>query len=168
MLSGKHNNKRIIPKVILWLLTGFWLAFCLYLSWQTGTETTGLSWKIARVLLKALGAVGLAPDPQRFHMSLRLFAHFGVFLITGILFAGALEVSLPGKEYKNINVFLLGSSTCAFIAVLAEVGKLAVPGRHLTWSEAGLNVLGAVVGVAAVCLAVHLYASRNAERNRSK
>ena len=41
---------------------------------------------------------------------------------------------------------------CVFIAVLAEVGKLAVPGRHLTWSEAGLNVIGAVVGVAVVCL----------------
>lgn len=166
-MSKRLNRAGCAPlRIFLWSLTVLWLAFCLYLSWQTGPETAGLSERLAQVLLKVLGVVGLTPDPQRFHMDLRLFAHFGVFFITGVLFAASLEVSLPGGSRKDITVFLLGSSICAFIAVAAEVGKLSVPGRHLTWSEAGLNVLGAVCGTAAVCLAAHLYASWKAKRKQ--
>lgn len=136
------------------------LTFCLYRSWETSVETARLSRKIVQVLLKLLSYLDSTSDPQRFHMGLRLFAHFGVLLITNILFASSLEVSLPGGNRKNIHVFLLGSSAYAFIAVAAEVGKLAVRGRHLTWSETGLNVFSVVVGVAVVCLAVRMYALR--------
>lgn len=166
MLSGKYNIKRSFLRLIFWLITILWAAFCLFLSWQTGQETAELSSGIAQFLLILLGKAGFTPDPQQFHMGLRLFAHFGVFLITGVLLAGSLEVSLPVGKRQNIYVFLLGSSICAFVAVAAEVGKLAVPGRHLTWSETGLNVLGAIVGVALVCLAVRIYVSWRARRNR--
>lgn len=49
---------------------------------------------------------------------------------------------------KRIVLFSASVVLCAIIAVLSEVGKHCVPGRHLTWSEAGLNVLGAVCGIA--------------------
>ncbi len=141
-------------QVILWLLTILWLAFCLYLSWQTGEETAGFSQRIARFLLDLLGKLGVRPDAQRFHAGLRLFAHFGVFFVTGLLAAGALFASLPRGRGRA--AFWIAAVFCALVAVLAEVGKLAVPGRHLTWSEAGLNVLGAVCGVAVVGFFVEL------------
>lgn len=138
------TNKRIFLQVSLWLLTILWLVFCLYLSWQTGEETGQFSQQIARFLLDLLGGLGLTPDPQQFHVRLRLFAHFGVFFVTGFLTAAALFVSLPrGQGSKAV---WIAAVSCALIAVLAEVGKLPIPGRHLTWSEAGLNVLGAVCG----------------------
>ena len=148
MLSGKSENKRIIFQVILWLLTILWLAFCLYLSWQTGEETGQFSQRIARFLLDLLGRLGLQPDAQQFHAGLRLFAHFGVFFVTGLLTASALYVSLP-RSKRKITLWIAVVS-CTLVAVLAEVGKLTVPGRHLTWSEAGLNVVGAIGGVLAV------------------
>lgn len=166
--SSKSNHNRIIPQVIFWILTLLWFFFCLYLSWQTGEETVGFSQQISQLLLELLSKLGIRPDAPRFHAGLRLFAHFGVFLMTGVLFAASLEVSLPGGAHKNIKVLLIGSLTCAFIAVAAEVGKLAVPGRHLTWSETWLNVLGSVCGVAAVCLLVCLCASRKAKHCRPR
>ena len=141
-------------RIILWLLTILWLAFCFYLSWQTGEETTGFSQRIARFLLDLLGRLGLQPDPQQFHAGLRLFAHFGVFFVTGLLTAGALSISLPLGNGGM--AFWIAAVSCALIAVLAEVGKLAVPGRHLTWSEAGLNVLGSICGVLAAYFVFHL------------
>lgn len=152
--------------VLLWIITLLWLGFCLYLSWQTGAETAGFSWRIVQFLLPILNKFGLSPDPQRFHMGLRLFAHFGVFFVTGVLFAGSLEVMFSGRAHRDVIVFLLAAAIGAFIAVAAEVGKLAVPGRHLTWSEAGLNVLGAACGAAVVCLLVWLCAFVRARRNK--
>ena len=144
MFSEKSKKMRIIFQAILWFLTLLWLAFCLYLSWQTGEETAGFSQRIARFLLDLLGKLGLQPDALHFHAGLRLFAHFGVFFVTGLLTASALFVSF--SRDKRRMAFWIAAISCSLIAVLAEVGKLPIPGRHLTWSETGLNVVGAFVG----------------------
>ena len=149
-MISERSNKCTILQVILWLLTILWLAFCLWLSWQNGEKTTEFSQRIAQFFLDLLGRLGVQPDAQQFHAGLRLFAHFGVFFVTGILTAAALSVSLPRSQGRK--AFWIAAVSCALIAVLAEVGKLGVPGRHLTWSEASLNVLGAVCGVTAVSL----------------
>ncbi len=135
--------------IILWIATIFWLILCFYLSWQTGEATGKLSQKLSQFLIDLLNRVGVTPDPQQFHASLRLFAHFGVFFVTGVLLACAVAATFP----QSNRIVLLSVSTvlCAIIAVLSEVGKLNVPGRHLTWSEAGLNIIGAVCGIA--CMA---------------
>lgn len=159
MFSEKSSKKRFIIKVILWLLTILWLTFCLYLSWQTGEETAGFSQRIARFLLDLLGRLGIRPDAQQFHAGLRLFAHFGVFFVTGILTAAALSVSLPRGQGRK--AFGIAGVSCALIAVLAEVGKLGVPGRHLTWSEVVLNMLGAICGVILVRIHIYLYSVQN-------
>lgn len=168
MSKGKNSGGRSLVEALLWGVTLLWLAFCLYLSWQTGPETAALSGGVVQFLLPILNKLGLTPDPQRFHMGLRLMAHFGVFFVTGALFAAALEATLPPKPSRSLTVFLLASAVSALIAVAAEVGKLAVQGRHLTWSEAGLNVLGALLGVIAVCLTVRLCAALRARRDRSR
>ena len=132
----------------LWLSIFLWLTFCFYLSWQPSDSTTQLSQTIAHFLLELLGHLGLSPAPQKFHESLRLFAHFGVFFVTGFLLACAIAATFP--QSNKIVLFSVSAVLCTIIAVLSEVGKLNVPGRHLTWSEVGLNVLGAVCGI--VCM----------------
>ncbi len=161
-----QNKKYILATISLWFLSLMWLLFCFYLSWQTGEETVGFSQQVAQLLLELPNKLGIRPDAQQFHAGLRLFAHFGMFFVNGLLTSSALYISLPRSKWKR--AFWIAAISCTVIAVLAEVGKLVVPGRHLTWSETGLNVLGAVVGVAVVCLAVHLYASRKAKRGRSQ
>ena len=131
---------------ILWTAAIFWLFLCFYLSWQTGEATGKLSQKLAHFLIEILNRVGITPDPQQFHAGLRLFAHFGVFFVTGVLLACAIAATFP--QSNKIVLFSVSAVLCSIIAVLSEVGKLNVPGRHLTWSEAGLNVLGAVCGIA--------------------
>lgn len=146
-MSQKGNNRtRILLRIILWSAVIVWLLTCLYLSWQTGEETAGLSWRIAQFLLELLNRIGLKPDAQQFHTGLRLFAHFGIFFITGFLVSGALEVSLSQRARRNPVPFLIAVMLCSLVAILAEVGKLGIPGRHLTWSEAALNVVGIICG----------------------
>ena len=148
--------KRKLLSIIPWIATIAWLSLCLYLSWQTGEETTEFSQRIAQFLLDLLGRLGLQPDAQQFHAGLRLFAHFGVFFVTGLLTAGAFSISLPWDLGRT--AFWVAAISCTLVAVLAEVGKLAVPGRHLTWRETGLNVVGAVCGaglIRVVCAFVY-------------
>lgn len=131
-------------KIILWAAAVGWLVVCLFLSWQTGEETVGLSLKIAQWVCSFLSGMGFMVELESLHMHLRLFAHFGIFFAEGILAGGAAAVSFPKRKKLALPLTSLAISC---LAVLAEVGKLPVPGRHLTWSEAALNVLGAVLGV---------------------
>ena len=149
-MNFKSGVKQNMLRIALWIAAIAWLAFCFFLSWQNGGDTAGLSWIIAEFFMKILKNVGLAFQVEQFHKYLRLFAHFGIFFVAGTLFAGAMEVSLPQNPNRERNTFCAAAGICSFAAVLAEVGKLAVPGRHLTWSEAGLNVVGAICGAAIV------------------
>ena len=141
-----ESHKARLLRCVLWTATVLWLILCFYLSWQTGEATGKLSQRLSHFLIDLLNRVGITPDPQQFHANLRLFAHFGVFFVTGVLLASAIAATFP----QSNRIILLSVSTvlCAIIAVLSEVGKLNVPGRHLTWSEAGLNIIGAVCGIA--------------------
>lgn len=135
---------RKILKIGLWAASAAWLAFCFFLSWQSGGDTAGLSWSIAEFLTGLLRSLGISVQTELFHTHLRLFAHFGIFFVAGLLLASALEVTLPWSRSRELRSFLIAGLVCTLSAVLAEVGKLAVPGRHLTWSETALNAAGAV------------------------
>ena len=131
--------------MIWWSLTLGWLALCLFLSWQTGEGTGRLSLAIVRFLLKVLALVGVTPEESTFHMILRKCAHFGVFFIAGILFCGATEALWKIKPVRGW-VHLLCGATVTLVALLADVPKIWIPGRHLQWSESCLNAAGALVG----------------------
>ena len=113
------------------------------------TEYSDRITELARFLLGLLARVGIYPDQTAFHMGLRLAAHFGVFFIDGLLAAAALAVSLPRAE-RRAWPYIMAALACSALAVVAEVGKLYVPGRHLQWDETLLNVAGSVLGVGLV------------------
>ena len=138
--------KRKIITCILWLAAIGWTAFCLFLSWQTGAATGALRLKIAQFLLKLLGHVGITLELNTFHMALRLAAHFGVFFLAGLLFDAALGTTLPPTGRANGAAFFVAALVYSAGAVLAEVAKLKIPGRHLQWDEAMLNVAGVLCG----------------------
>lgn len=152
--------------VLLWLTALGWAAFCLFLTWQTGEGTGALSMSIAQFLLRLLARAGVTPDPALFHTKLRLLAHFGVFCVSGLLFAGALAASMSLGRRSRDWVFFIPAAGCSAGAVLAEVVKLQIPGRHLQWDEAMLNVAGVVLGVFAVWLLCLLSRGIHARRQR--
>ena len=151
-MDSKNGVKHNVLRITLWIAAIEWLTFCFFLSWQNGSDTAGFSWIIAEFFMKTLKNVGLAFGVEQFHKYLRLFAHFGIFFVAGVLFACAMEASLPQNPNRNLKAFCIAAGICSFAAVLAEVGKLAVPGRHLTWSEVGLNVVGAICGAGLITI----------------
>ena len=138
--------KRKIITGILWLAALGWTAFSLFLSWQPGEETGALSLKIAKFLLKLLGYIGVTLELEPFHMGLRLAAHFVVFFLAGLQFDAALGTTLPPTGRSNGVTFFVTALVYSAGAVLAEVAKIKIPGRHLQWDEAMLNVAGVLCG----------------------
>lgn len=138
-----QRSKRTVP-VILWLLSILWLLLALGLSSQTGPETGELSRKIAEFL----GDILSVPETSMtaFHSGLRTAAHVIVYFVLAFLVCGATLATFPERRYA----WLVGMLACIDISVIDEYRKAFIPGRHCSWSEAGLNVLGCVLG--AVCV----------------
>jgi VanZ family protein len=63
--------------------------------------------------------------------------------ILGTLTATASKITWKEAKGLGLKVIAVG----AILAVLDEVKKLYISGRHLSWPEAGLNILGVVGGV---------------------
>lgn len=139
------RSKRYISIAIWWSLTLGWLALCLFLSWQTGEDTGRLSLAVTHFLMKILHLVGITPEETAFHMLLRKCAHVGVFFIAGLLFCGATESLWKLRPVRGW-VHLLCGAAVTLLALLADVPKIWIPGRHLQWSESCLNAAGALAG----------------------
>lgn len=137
----------------LWLgLTTVWVGVCLFLTWQTGEGTGQLSLIITRWILKLLAAVGIRPEEGSFHMVLRKCAHFGVFFVAGFLACGTTEAFLR-LIHGGGWIRLASGATVTALALFADVPKLWIPGRHLTWSESAMNAAGALAGFLTMLLA---------------
>lgn len=137
-MKGSINLKRFLPIV----LSILWLVLAVFLSLQNGSGTGELSRSLTRWLVDLLSCFGLNLDFTTFHVFLRIAAHFIVFFVLGMLFAW----SLNAWGATRIWHVLLTLAVVTAIAVLVEVGKLWIPGRHLQWNEALLNVIGAWCG----------------------
>lgn len=74
--------------------------------------------------------------------ALRTLAHLlGFFVLGGLLYAALIPI-WAGVGERFSKALVIGAT----FAVLDEIKKIAIAGRHLSWLEAGLNVLGAVCG----------------------
>ena len=144
--------------VIYFLPAVLWLGIIFFLSGQTGEQTASLSLSIARWLARFFPGASEAG----LHMWLRKLAHIGVYFVEGALLFPALRRTLrsAGKGFAATLVL------CALIAAADEAHKALIPGRHCSWDEAGLNVLGAFLGAGAVLIAGALRARRKKQRNR--
>ena len=73
----------------------------------------------------------------------RLVAHVLVFAVLSMLVCGALLLTIKRKGI----IYLLSFGIGTLFSVGSEVGKLFVPGRHCSFSDMILNVLGCVLGI---------------------
>lgn len=141
------RTKRI--EIILWIAVVLWLLLVLFFSFQSGTSTAKASGTIAKIIYSILVRCGINVDYSVLHPSLRTSAHFFVFCVFGILLESAI---LSGSHEKNRirpGIFCIAVYTA--ICIAPEVIKRWIPGRHLQWDEALLNILGAYVGMIVVC-----------------
>ena len=144
--------------IFRWLGVVFWAALMVFLSRQTGTETTVLSTGIATAIKKVLDLFGISAELNSLHMLLRSFAHVVAYTVLAALLFHALC-----SRNKNKKAVLISSiwtlALCIIAAVLDEYQKKFINGRHCQWDEAGLNFLGACLGVA-VCTLIHKFIRR--------
>jgi VanZ family protein len=111
------------------------------MSSQNGTQTAQTSLPLSRFVIWLLGLPGTALKPVDRH--LRTLAHFaGFFVLGGAAYVSA-RVTWPGRRRRVAWIIAL----CGAAAVLDEVKKIFITGRHLSWPEAGLNLLGLLCGV---------------------
>lgn len=124
-------------------LSVLWLVLAVFLSLQNGSGTGELSRGLTEWLVELLGRLGLKLNFETFHAFLRTAAHFIVFFVMAVLFAWALNA----WGATRIRHVLVALAAVTAIAVLVEVGKLWIPGRHLQWDEVLINVVGAWCGI---------------------
>lgn len=109
-----------------------------WLSHQTG-EQTG---RVSRTLAKDLHPLCRQEDPERLNALLRRAAHIVVFAVLAVLATRAVT-SVDGKAYLPT---LYGA--LAVWCWADEATKRFVPGRHFSWLDVGLNLLGSCLGAA--------------------
>ncbi len=141
-----HMDKAELYRWMVWSVPFIWLALLMWLSAENGTATNQTSSRLTAAIVDLLGisenhAAGLN------HL-LRTFAHLFVFFVFGGAVYYAAWVSQPYQSGAALRSFI----ACIILAVIDEVKKLWIPGRHLDWGEMGLNCIGAAVGV---CLALY-------------
>ena len=144
-------------KALCYLPSILWLGIIFFLSGQTGEQTTSLSLSIAQWLMRFFPGA----SETGLHMWLRKLAHIGVYFVEGALLFPALRRTLRGAGKGFLTTLVL----CALIAAVDEAHKALIPGRHCSWDEAGLNVLGAFLGAGTALIVGALKARREkAER----
>ncbi len=141
-----HMDKAELYRWVVWSVPFIWLALLMWLSAENGTATNRTSSRLTAAIVGLLGisekhAAGLN------HL-LRTFAHVFVFFVFSSAVYYTAWVSQPYQSGTALRSFI----ACIILAVIDEVKKLWIPGRHLDWGEMGLNCIGAAVGV---CLALY-------------
>ena len=151
---------------MLWILCCSWLVFLLWLSSEDGVSTAYTSRQLSQLILKLFHL----PQNQLSQVDqvIRTLAHFVGFFVMGGLSYTASKATWEESKCLIFKVITAG----AVLAVLDEVKKLFITGRHLSWPEAGLNAVGIVCGVLFLCgirwLIARVKTKRNLADNRSQ
>ena len=135
-------------QIILWILCITWIIVLVFFSSESGSSTQRRSRELAKVMVAVFQmAQTMVPQVDRF---LRSFAHFAGFFVLGSLVYAAVRGTFTRLRHPSLLCMIL----CSGIGVVDEIKKLPIPGRHLDWPDAGLNVLGVCFGVVLMTLIV--------------
>ena len=116
-----------------------WLIHLLVLSSQNGPQTAATSLPMAEWIQQHFFP---QDSVDGVHMYLRKWAHFIVYFIESGLLVLAMKNVM--KAWKAAcAVFGL----CTILAIADEAHKVLIVGRHCQWDEAGINIVGVIMGV---------------------
>lgn len=142
------RNKRILITIILsWSLVILWMGLIFFFSHQPARESSELSSGITEVIVDVVNVI--APDNDQIFnrdiisFSIRKAAHFGVYLVLGLLVSnGLIYSSIPRSK-----AIILALLICVLYAISDEFHQLYVPGRSGQVSDVLLDSSGGLVGV---------------------
>ena len=123
---------------VSFLITTIWFCFMTYLSHQNGKATTELSKGIVEKIIEYFQV----ENYNEIHYIIRKLAHPFVFIIFAILVLFTISLKWKSKRIYIYVILIMGLG-----AWLDEFTKLQISGRHFSWEDSLLNLLGVIIGV---------------------
>lgn len=124
-----------------------WFGLMIFLSHQNGDATYVTGMGLTKAVLDLAAWLGIALEAEALHMLLRRAAHVGLFLVFALLVMLTAS-SLRAQHAVRIPVWA-PALFCVLFAWADEATKILVNGRHFSWIDVGLNLIGCAVGCAA-------------------
>lgn len=129
---------------ILPLILIIWTFLILFLSFQTGTDTTNMSMGFTKCVLELFMGSDIPQDVlYSWDMMFRLWAHPFIFFFFSILAMKAVSEFVKKQWYSVAFTGISG----VILAAFTEAGKWNIPGRHFNRGEMWLNIAGVVSGI---------------------
>lgn len=154
--ENKKDKKKIFIRAILFLLIVVWVIVVYEFSNQTGSESSGLSRKIASLLFRKEEVIDVA-EPV-----IRKLAHFSEYTVGGILFYSLFSTYDYTKKQRSIISLLLG----IWYASFDEIHQLFIPNRNGSIIDVGIDTLGIIFGIMFIRLIFRLYNKKNLEKGK--
>ena len=134
-------------KILSWSLVILWMGLIFFFSHQPATESSKLSSGITEAIVDVVNIIApdndLISNQESINFIIRKGAHFGVYLILGLLV-------YKGLIYSNISkhkVIILAVLICILYAISDEIHQLFISGRSGQVSDVLLDSAGGLVGV---------------------
>lgn len=145
------NQKRIL----LWLVLLSWMFLIFHLSNQPAVISAETSKQVSQQILEI---VQENPTPQAvrsFDSFLRNSAHFGLFLILGLLTYPTFLVQ--GYSKAKMKSIFFG----IFYALTDEIHQIFVEGRAFQLRDLGLDIAGVILGCSMVFFVISMFRRRS-------
>ena len=132
-------------KLLPWIFVILWMTLIFFLSHQPAMESNQLSSGIIKRIYDIIKMIApdIRLDLESLNHIIRKLAHFGVYLILGILIANGLIYN----KKSRINAILLALLICILYAISDEIHQIFIPGRSGQVSDVLIDSLGGLVGI---------------------
>ena len=116
--------------LLLWILS---LAFILFNATQTGSQSSGFSLEVARILFNVLSRIGIRVDIDIFHALIRMGGHVFQYFIFGLITLWMILI----YHLKWYNIF-----RTMYVMILDETIQFFTPGRAAEIFDIFLDSMG--------------------------
>ena len=142
----KKFDKKEQIKIIKAILIVIWMIVIFNFSNQGGTESSGTSSKVTKIVLDIVTKDKEEPNKQtmeKVEKVIRKGAHYTIYTIGGFLIMNYTYSIEKTKKQKILESLLFGS----FYAVIDEIHQYFVPGRSARLFDVGIDTLGVLTGI---------------------
>ena len=143
-----------MKRILLLITFTLYIALILFLSFQTGGDTADTSMGLTKFILNIFIQDDIPYEVlEHWHMTFRLLAHPMLFIIYSMFAMGVITEFVK----KRWGCILLVTLCGILLAVVTEVGKWNILGRHFDVEEMWLNIAGVVGGVLVYLVAAKVF-----------
>lgn len=142
----KKFDKKEQIKIIKAILIVIWMIVIFNFSNQGGTESSGTSSKVTKIIINVITKDKEEPNKQTeecIEKVVRKGAHYTIYTVGGFLIMNYTYSMEKNKKQKILVSLLFG----AFYATTDELHQYFVPGRSARLFDVGLDTLGVLTGI---------------------